>query len=93
MAIPVSMAIGQHTLLSDPVTRWVVQFADTNPPSVVLTASVQAGPKIPIFSGPAGATSVGLQMDALVAIELYEQLGDLIRSMGWQQNIAGGRPI
>jgi hypothetical protein len=32
-------------------------------------------------------------MDALVAMELYETLGDLIRTMGWQQHIKGGRPI
>ena len=93
MAIPVHLAIGEHMLLSDPVTRWVAQFSDTLPPSVVLTASIQAGPNPPIFPAPVGTTSVALQMDARVAMELYEKLGDLIRSMGWQQHITGGRPI
>ena len=93
MVQPVSLAIGQHMLLADPVTRWTTLFSDTNPPSVVLTASIQSGPKPPLFPPPYGETSVAVQMDALVAIELYEKLGDLIRSMGWQKHIQGGRPI
>ena len=93
MATPAALAIGEHLLLADPAIGWNVQFSDTNPPSVVLTASIQAGPKPPIFPPPYGETTVAIQMDARVAIGLYEQLGDLIRSMGWQQHIAGGRPI
>lgn len=93
MATPASLAIGEHLLLADPATSWAVQFSDTNPPSVVLTASIEAGPKPPIFPSPHGETSVAVQMDARVAIRLYEQLGDLIRSMGWQQHVAGKRPI
>jgi hypothetical protein len=84
MVVPVSLAIGQHTLLTDPVSRWKIQFSDTHPPSVVLTATIQAGPKPPIFPPPQGESSVAVQMDARIAIELYEQLGDLIRSMDWQ---------
>lgn len=91
MATPASLAIGQHLLFSDPATHWTVEFSDTLPPSVVLTASIQAGPKPPIFPGPSGETSVAIQMDAQVAIQLYEQLGDLIRSMGWQRYLEGGR--
>jgi hypothetical protein len=83
MAIPVALPIGEHLLYADPVIRWEVQFSDTNPPSVVLTASVQAGPNPPIFPGQVGATSVAVQMNALVAIELYQKLGELGRSMGW----------
>jgi len=93
MATPASLAIGQHLLIADPADRFDVEFSDTNPPSVVLTASIQVGPRPPIFPGPSGETSVAIQMDARVAIRLYEQLGDLIRSMGWQQNITGARPI
>jgi hypothetical protein len=93
MVIPVATAIGQHTLLADPVIRWAVQFSDTQPPSVVLTASVQAGPNPPILGTIHGETSVAVQMDAQVAIELYERLGDLIRSMGWQRQVGGERPI
>jgi hypothetical protein len=93
MATPASLAIGEHLLLADPAVGWRVEFSDTIPPSVVLTASIQAGPKTPIFSGPSGETSVAIPMDARVAIGLYEQLGDLIRSMGWQQHISGERPI
>jgi hypothetical protein len=93
MATPAALAIGEHLLLADPAVAWRVEFSDTNPPSVVLTASIQAGPQPPIFPGPPGETTVAIQMDARVAIGLYERLGDLIRSMGWQQHISGGRPI
>jgi hypothetical protein len=93
MAIPASVPIGQHVLFSDPATRWTVQFSDTQPASVVLTATMQPGPRPPIFPGPSGEASVAVQMDAQVAIGLYEQLGDLIRSMGWQRHVTGGRLI
>jgi hypothetical protein len=91
MATSVALAIGQHLLLADPATRWEAQFADTNPPSVVLTASIGAGPTPPIFPGPVGATSVAIQMDARVAMELYETLGELGRSMGWLPQKEDGR--
>jgi hypothetical protein len=93
MAIPASLAIGERLLFADPAIRWEVQFSDTNPPSVVLTALMQVGPKPPIFPAPYGETTVATQMDARVAIELYEKLGDLIRSMGWQQHVREGTPI
>jgi hypothetical protein len=93
MAIPVALAVGEHILYADPAIGWTVQFSDTQPPSVVLTASMQAGPNPPIFPMPYGGTTLAFQMDAKVAIELYEKLGDLIRSMGWQQHITGERPI
>jgi hypothetical protein len=83
MVIPVSLAIGQHTLLADPVIDWDAQFSDTNPPSVVLTALIQAGPQPPLFPAPHGETSVAVQMNAQVAMQLYEKLGELGRSMGW----------
>ena len=93
MATPAVLAIGKHLLLADPAKAWKVEFSDTNPPSVVLTASIQVGQGIPIFPPPYGETTVAIQMDARVAIGLYEQLGDLIRSMGWQQHVSGKRPI
>jgi hypothetical protein len=84
MVNPLAMAVGEHLLLSDPVIRWEALFSDTNPPSVVLTASVRSGPQPPIFPVPDyGATTLAVQMDARVAIELYEKLGALGRSMGW----------
>src|ERR1700732_4929329 len=61
MATPVALAIGEHLLFADPATRWEAQFSDTNPPSVVLTASIATGPTPPMFPGPARATTlVGL---------------------------------
>ena len=83
MAIPIALAVGEHLLYADPAIEWAVRFSDTRPPSVVLTASMQAGPKPPLFSPPAGATSVAIQMDAQVGMGLYEKLGELGRSMGW----------
>jgi hypothetical protein len=84
MAIPVSLASGQH-LLNDPVVHWEVHFSDTPQfPSVVLTASVQVGPTPPIFPTQGHtATTLAVQMNAVVAMELYEKLGELGRSMGW----------
>jgi hypothetical protein len=93
MSVPAKLAIGEHLLLADPATEWAIEFLDIQPPSVQLTASISTGPGLPMFPAPVGTTSVAVQMDARVAIELYEKLGDLIRSMGWQQHITGGRPI
>ena len=70
MATPAVLAVGERLLLADPAIRWNVQFSDTNPPSVVLTALIEAGPKPPIFPPPYGETSVAVQMDARVAIGL-----------------------
>lgn len=93
MSIPASLAVGQHMVLADPADGWKVELLDSNPPGVRLIASIAAGPKPPIFPGPSGETTVAIPMDVRVAIGLYEQLGDLIRTMGWQQHISGGRPI
>ena len=79
-----TMAINDHVLVADPVTEWIPEFLDSRIPSVMLTAAVQVGPNPPIFPAPGGrATTLAVQMDARVAIELYEKLGHLIRSMGW----------
>jgi hypothetical protein len=93
MATPVSLSIGDNLLFNDLVTGWRAEAMDTNPPSVVLTASMQVGQTRSIFPAPYGETSAAVQMDGLVAIRLYEKLGDLIRSMGWQPLVEGGRPI
>jgi hypothetical protein len=76
---PVTLAVGQNMLL-EPAIHWEVQFSDAQPPSIVLTASITP----PISPTQAHrATTVALQMDAQVAMQLYEKLGDLGRSMGW----------
>jgi hypothetical protein len=93
MAIPVAIAMGEHILYADSVDGWKAAYADANPPAVELTASIRVGQNPPIYPKPYGGTTVAFQMDARVAIGLYEQLGDLIRSMGWQQHISSGRPI
>ena len=90
MALPVAMAVGDHWLISDLVVEWRPEFVDTNPPTVVLTASVQAGPKTPIFPTQGHmATTLAVQMDAGVAVQLYQKLGHLIRSMGWPTSPTG----
>jgi hypothetical protein len=84
MTLPFPMAIGSHFLVSDPVGEWRVEFSDTLPPSVVLTASMLTPPSPPASPSPAPwATTLAVQMDSLVAMKLYEQLGELGRSMGW----------
>lgn len=90
MASPVAMAVGDHWLIVDPVVEWRPKFVDTNPPSVVLTASVQAGAKPPIFPSHGQATTtLAVQMDSAVAIQLCQKLGHLIRSMGWPTSPTG----
>jgi hypothetical protein len=81
MATPASLAVGEHLLVNDPVIHWDAGFSDTRPPSVVLTASVQAGPTPPISQYM--ATTVAVQMNAIIAMQLYEKLGELGRKMGW----------
>jgi hypothetical protein len=90
VALPVAMAVGDHWLISDPVVEWRPEFVNTSPPTVVLTASVQAGPKPPIFpTHGQAATTLAIQMDSGVAIQLYQKLGHLIRSMGWPTSPTG----
>jgi hypothetical protein len=94
MPFPISLTQGDHDV-PDPVTAWSVSYlTGSHPPLVELIASIQSAPRqMTGLSRGQTATSVGVEMDARVAMELYEKLGDLIRSMGWQQHIAGGRPI
>lgn len=81
---PLVMAGGERLLLEGLVVDWEPTFSDTQPPSVVLTASVQVGPNPPISQmwGPK-ATTLAVQMDARVAMILYGKLQLLGRNMGW----------
>jgi hypothetical protein len=93
MAQSLTIGSGQQLRLNDPVVDWRADFSDTNPPTVVLTASVQVGPAPTIahYLGPM-ATTLVVQMDVQVAIALYEKLGALGRSMGWLPQREGERP-
>ncbi len=85
MAFPLTLAQGHH-LLSEPLVHWDAPLPSNTPhPSVVLTASILSGPAIPIFPPLQGhtATTLAIQMGAEVAMQLYEKLGELGRSMGW----------
>ena len=84
--------LGEQLLLSCPVVYWEGVISNTNPPSVVLTASVQAGPNPPISPnlGPM-ATTLAVQMDFGVAMQLHQKLGELGRKMGWLPPVEGGR--
>jgi hypothetical protein len=93
-AFPISLTHGDHDI-GDPVVAWSTDYVPaSHPPLVELIASIQSSPRqLGNLSRGRTATSVATRMDARVAMELYEKLGDLIRSMGWQQHITGGRPI
>jgi len=76
------MAVGEHRLVTDPVLRWEPALTDTNPPNVMLTASIDSGPKPPLYPVPDyGATTLALKMNVRIATELYKKLGDLLHSM------------
>jgi hypothetical protein len=83
MLFPLTLPQAAHEL-AESVVAWQAELVDSLPPSVKLTASIQSDPAIPIspIQGPT-ATSVAIRMDARVAIDLYEKLGELGRSMGW----------
>jgi hypothetical protein len=89
MAIETALPTGLHQIIINPVTDCSVRFSDDPDRPVVLTASMRSGLGLPIFPPPAGATSVAVQMDSQVAMKLYEQLGELGRSMGWLPPIEG----
>ena len=79
--------------LSEPVVEWKATFVPlSHPPAVKLTASIAAGSNPPHFPNQGtAATTLAIQMDALVAIALYETLGNLGRSMGWLPQEGVGR--
>jgi hypothetical protein len=91
MTTPFPLPIGAHFLVNNLVDDWRPEFMDTNPPSVVLTASIQFPPSPPAYpTHLPWATTLAVQMDHRVAMRLYEQLGELGRSMGWLPQARGG---
>jgi hypothetical protein len=93
--VPLSLILPQadHSLEAD-VVHWSANYLDAHPPQVKLVASIESGPRQ--TSAPSAgqtATSLAMAMEARVAIRLYEELGDRIREMHWQQYVTGGRPV
>ena len=81
----VDLPASDHQLAS-PIECWTVSYLPGSdlPPLVELIASIQSSPMLrgrP--SRGSTATTLAIQMDARVAIDLYERLGELSRSMGW----------
>lgn len=89
---PVAVPIGSHWLLPQ-ADGLKIEEGDSPDTPVKLTASIQSGLEKPISPawGP-WATTVAVQMDQQVAISLYVQLGELIRSKGWPLPPEGGSP-
>jgi hypothetical protein len=85
MPVPLIITHGADYDLSDPVVDWVAHFIDANPPGIELIASIQVPRQIPsVPTRGSTATSVAIQMDARVAIDLYRRIGLLAAQMGWQ---------
>jgi hypothetical protein len=85
---------GDHQL-GNPVDTWGCDYLfASHPPMVELLASIRSDPMLRGHpSRGTTPTTLAIQMDAQVATVLYEKLGDLIRKMGWQRQVSGGRPI
>jgi hypothetical protein len=86
MPQPLTLAQADHDLL-EPAVGWLVHPLTTAwPPAVELIASIQSSPTPPIFPPTRGqtATTLAIQMDAQVAIDLYRRIALTARSMGWQ---------
>ena len=93
MAFPLVLPQADISLES-PILAWSATYLDAHPPQVRLVASIDSGLRQTTApSAGQTATSLAMAMDARVAIRLYEELGDLIREMHWQQYVTGGRPI
>jgi hypothetical protein len=80
----VTLPTSDHQLGS-PVEEWVASYLwGTDPPLVELIASIKSDPpKLGWPSRGSTGTTLAIQMDARVAIQLYDKLGELGRSMGW----------
>jgi hypothetical protein len=78
--------LGEHEL-EEPVLAWSVETLDGPAPMVELLASLRSQPMTPLFPMTRGqtATTLAIRMDPVVAMKLYEQLGELGRRMGWRQ--------
>jgi hypothetical protein len=83
MSTPIALAKGNHLLIENVVNWKVSSDREAYSPKVILTASIQSDPNQPIYPDRTTATTLATQMDAQVAIELYEKLGELGRKMGW----------
>lgn len=84
MTVPSSLSDGEQVLFADPAVFWEAAVSDKNPPSVVLTASIQIGANPQILPTQARtATTVAIEMNGQVALQLYGRLYELVRSMGW----------
>ena len=84
MPNPLVIAHGADYDLADPVVDWLAHFVDAYPPAVELIASIQV-PRQQILRPSRGstATTLAIQMDARVAIDLYRRIGLLAAQMGW----------
>jgi hypothetical protein len=89
----VALPASDHQL-GRPVVDWTAGYVwGSHPPLVELIASIQSDPPKPGWpSRGSTATTLAIQMDARVAIDLYERLGALIRSMGWPPQIEAETP-
>jgi hypothetical protein len=70
MAIPVQLAGNEHLLIQQPVTGWDAEAAAA---TVTLTASMRST-QLSSIPSVLAATSVALQMDRRVAMQLYRSL-------------------
>jgi hypothetical protein len=84
MTIPMTINPDEHWLLQNRAECWNAICSSTNPPTVELTASVQAV-RQSLFGEhqEPTATTLEIHMDAAVAKKLYQKLGELGRKMGW----------
>jgi hypothetical protein len=80
----VTLASGDHDL-ADPVVQWYAHYVDgSHPPMVELLASLKVDPMLRgRLSRGTTATTLAIQMDAQVAIDLFARLRALAHSMGW----------
>jgi hypothetical protein len=84
MATQFTLPHGDHEIIEQAV-GWIVRYRDAHPPQVTVIASIESGPRQTTApSQGQTATSLAIHMDARVAIDLYQRLGNLARSMGWQ---------
>jgi hypothetical protein len=84
MATSLVLPQGDHDL-TEPAVGWLARFVDAQPPAVELIAEIQSPPRQTSFQNRGQtATSLAIQMDARVAIDLYRRIAALARSMGWQ---------
>jgi hypothetical protein len=80
---PLVMKLGEKLWLNRPVTHWRM-LSEDSPAVVVMIASVQAEPANPSLRGSEpDSTAFAVEMTPQVAMQLYDQLGELGRRNGW----------